>query len=88
MNTIGFVYCGAATATLILAGTQQVFTAALSHFWLNQKLTRPQAASVSPSLCQATLLLFSLDHLQRNVLCRGVVFKVMIIARHAKLFIC
>eukprot|EP00891_Asterochloris_glomerata_P005339 jgi/Astpho2/5339/Aster-x0676 len=47
MNTIGFVLCGAATATLILAGTQQVFTAALSHFWLNQKLTRPQAASVS-----------------------------------------
>ena len=57
MNTIGFVLCGAATATLILAGTQQVFTAALSHFWLNQKLTRPQAASVSPALCQAALLL-------------------------------
>lgn len=53
-NCLGVAFCGAALAALILAGTQQVFTAAMSYFLLGRRLSSRQVSGVG--LCSARLL--------------------------------
>lgn len=46
-NCLGVAFCGAAMAALILAATQQVFTAAMSYFLLGRRLSTRQMSAVS-----------------------------------------
>lgn len=46
-NCLGVTLCGAAKAALILAGTQQVFTAVMSYFLLGRRLTPRHISGVS-----------------------------------------
>ena len=46
-NCLGVAFCGAAMAALILAATQQVFTAAMSYFLLGRRLSPRQMSAVS-----------------------------------------
>ena len=45
-NCLGVAFCGAALAALILAGTQQIFTAAMSYFLLGRRLSSRQISGV------------------------------------------
>ena len=46
-NCLGVALCGAAHAALVLAGTQQVFTGAMSYFLLGRRLSPRQMSGVS-----------------------------------------
>lgn len=48
-NCAGIAFCGATAAALILAGAQQIFTAAMSFFLLGRKLNLQQLTGVSSS---------------------------------------
>ena len=50
-NCAGIAFCGATTAALVLAGAQQLFTAALSYLLLGRKLNRQQLTGVSLRHC-------------------------------------
>jgi len=45
-NCLGVAFCGATRAALILAATQQVFTAVLSYFLLGRRLSSQQVSGV------------------------------------------
>lgn len=45
-NVAGIAMCGATAAALILAGAQQLFTAAMSYFLLGRKLNMQQITGV------------------------------------------
>ena len=46
-NCLGVAFCGATKAALILAGTQQVFTAAMSYVLVGRRLTVRHMSGVS-----------------------------------------
>ena len=46
-NCLGVAFCGATKAALILAGTQQIFTAAMSYILLGRRLTSRHTTGVS-----------------------------------------
>lgn len=52
-NCTGIAFCGATTAALVLAGVQQLFTAALSYFLLGRKLNLQQLTGVCPRQCHS-----------------------------------
>lgn len=58
-NCLGVAFCGAALAALILAATQQVFTAAMSYFLLGRQLSPRQMSAVSVRGKQGTVLLMA-----------------------------
>lgn len=45
-NCLGVAFCGATMAALVLAATQQVFTAVLSYLLLGRSLTFRQMSGV------------------------------------------
>ena len=45
-NCLGVAFCGATRAALILAATQQVFTAVLSYILLGRRLSSQQVSGV------------------------------------------
>jgi len=65
-NCLGVAFCGATRAALILAATQQVFTAVLSYFLLGRRLSSQQVSGVRafthcnpPVLCTSFNFLWS-----------------------------
>lgn len=59
-NCLGVAFCGAAVAALILAATQQVFTAAMSYLLLGRRLSPRQMSAVSvQGLRQGTVSLMA-----------------------------
>lgn len=45
-NCLGVSFCGAALAALMLAGTQQIITGAMSYFLLGRRLSSRQMSGV------------------------------------------